>query len=235
MLPPIDTKGYHGLVHGTAPERWSKQRAAFDDQALAIEGHPVMERWETPYMQAFASLVTRNGGRILECGFGMGISAQAIQSYAPAEHVIVEANSDVFQRLKAFQASARHPVTPIQGFAAEVARSLQPSSFDGIFYDTYPLNAEEQHTHQFRFVANAYHLLKPGGILTYCNLTSTGVLRNQYPSWEALFDASQLPRLLEAGVPQLDIKGFILLRVSPPSSCRYYQHPLAMIPMIVKS
>ena len=226
--------GYQGLKPSADPKRWSATKELLTDEKLTIEGHPVMERWETPYMEAFAALVTRNGGRILECGFGLGISAHAIQSYSPEEHVIIEANEDVFARLIGFQQSAANQITPILGLACEVLESFDDKSFDGIFYDTYPLNADEQHTHQFAFVNKAYPLIKKGGILTYCNLTSTGILKNRYDSWETLFTETQLPYLLEAGVPENDIKGIIIFKVTPPTDCLYFQHETAMIPIIVK-
>ena len=227
--------GYHGLKQSTDPKRWSDRKEVLNEEKLTIEGHPVMERWETPYMGAFAELVTRNGGRILECGFGLGISATAIQSYCPEEHIIIEANQDVFKRLLNFSKSADCKVAPILGLACEVLDLFENPSFDGIFYDTYPLNADEQHTHQFAFIKKVYPLLKQGGILTYCNLTSTGVLKNRYDSWEALFNETQLPHLLEAGIPEDDIKGLIIFKVSPPADCLYFQHKTAMIPIIIKN
>lgn len=226
--------GYQRLESKAEPKRWFDQKALLSDEKLVIEGHPVMERWETPYMKAFAELVTRNGGRILECGFGLGISAHAIQSYSPEEHIIIEANNDVFKRLIDFQESAAHKVTPVLGLACETLESFNDQTFDGIFYDTYPLNADEQHTHQFNFIKKAYPLLKNGGVLTYCNLTSTGVLKNKYDSWEALFNETQLPYLIKVGVPENDIKGIIIFKVSPPTDCLYFQHKTAMIPIIIK-
>lgn len=226
--------GYRGLEPSADPKRWSTTKELLTDEKLTIEGHPVMERWEAPYMEAFAALVTRNGGRILECGFGLGISAHAIQSYSPEEHVIIEANRDVFARLIDFQQSTVNQITPVLGLACDVLESFEYQSFDGIFYDTYPLNADEQHIHQFAFVNKAYPLLKKGGILTYCNLTSTGILKNRYNSWETLFTETQLPYLLEAGVPENDIKGIIIFKVAPPNDCLYFQHKTAIIPIIVK-
>ncbi len=226
--------GYKGLEKGLLHKQWHDEKEVLTDNELTIKKHPVMERWETPYMKMFSSVVTRNGGRILECGFGLGISASAIQSYCPTEHIIIEYNADVFERVKLFQKKAKYKVTPILGLAFEAVNSLAPQSFDGIFYDTYPLNAEEQHTHQFNFIKNAYQLLKPAGILTYCNLTSTGVLKNNYDSWETLFNKTQVPYLIDAGVPEDDIKGILIFKVSPPKTCQYFQHNTAMIPIIVK-
>lgn len=228
------TQGYLGLESGAARAQWNGSEETLTDEALVIQGHPVMERWETPYMDMFARMVASGGGRILECGFGMGISANAIQRYSPDEHVIIEYNGDVFERLKRFADKADNRVTPLHGTASAIAGTLDPASFDGIFYDTYPLNAEEQHSHQFAFIREAYPLLKTGGTLTYCNLTSTGVLRGRYDSWEALFAETQVPHLLDAGVPASDIKGLLVFNVSPPPTCQYFQHPSAMIPLIVK-
>ncbi|WP_421845428.1 hypothetical protein [Mycobacterium sp.] len=132
------------------PDGWRGESATFTSEELIIENTPVMERWQTPYMNMFASIVTRNGGRILEAGFGMGISAGAIQYFAPTEHVIIEHNEHVFQRLEEFKIRAKNKVTPILGMAEEVVKTLPPESFDGIFYDTYPMRPDKLHTHQFR-------------------------------------------------------------------------------------
>ena len=96
----LNKSGYHGLEEELCHDRWHDESERLTDNALTIEGHPVMERWETPIMKMFAAVVTRNGGRILECGFGMGIFAHAIQSFCPTEHVIIEFNDDVFKLLR---------------------------------------------------------------------------------------------------------------------------------------
>ena len=38
-----------------------------------------MHNWEHPIMKKHSEVITRNGGDILELGFGMGISADYIQ------------------------------------------------------------------------------------------------------------------------------------------------------------
>jgi len=80
--------GYQELQEGTDKERWNKEQANFTNaeagdgrgEMLIIDGHPVMSQWEQPYMAQLASVATRNGGRVLEVGFGLGLSATAIQA-----------------------------------------------------------------------------------------------------------------------------------------------------------
>jgi guanidinoacetate N-methyltransferase len=223
---------YRGLVSGTDKARWSSKPAQLDEESLRIEGHPVMEAWEQPYMAALAAAVAFPGARILEVGFGLGLASRAIQSHRPVEHVIIEANGDVYQRLVAFAASAASKVTPRQGLWEAVVPTLESASFDGILYDTYPLSAEEQHVHQFAFVREAMRLLKPGGKLTYCNLTSTGLLKESFATWDALFEETQRPRLKEAGVREDEIAGYSLFPVSPPATCEYFRHDRALVPVL---
>ena len=225
---------YHGLKPGVDKQRWQDAQVHRTQDALEIEGHPVMERWEQPYMAGFAQVVAAGGGRVLEVGFGMGISATAIQRHPVDEHVIIEANAQVFEELEAFAVSAPSRLTPLLGLWEEVVPRLADESFDGIFYDTYPLSQETQHTHQFEFLAAARRLLKPGGVLTYCNLTSMGVLRERYQDWEALFEATQRPRLRQAGYHDDELSELRVVAVEPPAACRYYQHASAPIPVLIK-
>ena len=48
-----------------------------------------MHEWEYPIMQRYAEWVCQNGGDIIEFGFGMGISATAIQQYNINSHTIM--------------------------------------------------------------------------------------------------------------------------------------------------
>ena len=235
--------GYHGLQKGEDPKLWANKTADITDEHVYIDGHPVMELWEKPYQDAIVKTATSKGGKVLEVGFGMALSATAIQKHDIKEHVIIEASEAVFQRLTVWATKQPHKVTPLFGLWQDVVKTLKDEDYDGIYYDTYPNNEESQHVHQFEFLKQARRILKPGGVLTYCNLTSLGVLRPQFQAegltdrqcWENLFKETQRPHLLKAGYREAEILDFELFGpLKPPASCKYYQHDTLLIPRIEK-
>ena len=62
----------------------------YTDNAIWYGDIPVMHDAETKLMQDYAALITRNGGDILEVGFGMGISADAIISQGVKSYTVIE-------------------------------------------------------------------------------------------------------------------------------------------------
>lgn len=199
---------------------WKDQKATFTDEELIIHGHPVMERWEDNYMCELASIAASQGGDVLEVGFGLGISAHYIQTHAAINtHIVIEANADVYDELLRFAQGSTHPVKPMLGFWQEVSSLIPDGSITGILFDTYPLTTEEIHQNHFTFFAEAYRLLRPGGVLTY------------YSDEIDSFGEVHLEKLHEAGFTDIEKR---LCFVAPPLDCKYWKSNTILAPIITK-
>ena len=132
-----------------------------DTQILDTEiGWEVMSDWEDPIMVKHAEVVTKNGGDILEFGFGMGISATHIQSHDINSHTIIEINDEVYERLLVW-AEDKPNVIPIKG---DWADSIPDKQYDAVFYDPY---GDMMNKRGFPFLIAPY--CKEGTILSWYN------------------------------------------------------------------
>lgn len=123
----------------------------------------VMMDWEDPIMYASAQYVAENGGSILEIGYGMGISANYIQSFGPKSHTIVEIHPGIASRAKKW-ATKREGVSIIEGDWYKMQETIAGKGpYDGIFYDAYGDENDK------RIVEFCTKLLNKGGRFTLWN------------------------------------------------------------------
>lgn len=94
----------------------------------------VMMDWETPIMQAKADYVCSNGGNILEVGFGMGISATAIQRHNIESHTICEIHPQILQKLNEWSKDKSNVIILEGDWFTNVHKM---NKYDGILFDTH--------------------------------------------------------------------------------------------------
>jgi guanidinoacetate N-methyltransferase len=200
---------------------WAHSDARYDEHTLRIAGHPVMEDWERPYMRRLAEIATSLSGTVLEVGYGLGLSAAAIQEQDIDHHVVVECHPDVMAHCirDCHEALANNRLHLFGGFWQEVVPLLADESFDGILFDTYPLTPAEIHRNHYPFLEQAHRLLRPGGVFTY------------YSDEANELSEGHRAALIAAGFNADDI-AFELCSVEPPADCEYWTSPTIVAPII---
>ncbi|MFO7570239.1 MAG: class I SAM-dependent methyltransferase [Smithellaceae bacterium] len=205
------------------PSQWRDSSAHYDPSGslLKILGHPVMESWEEPYMKSLARIATSGGGRLLEVGFGLGISAKFIQAGPISEHVIIEANREVCRQAVRFAQTAAVPTIVHEGFWQDIVPAFASGSFQGILFDTYPMHLGEVHCQHFAFFEQARRLLSQGGVFTY------------YSDEAEDFSPCHRQALRDAGFSDNCITGEIC-EVDTPLACEYWKEKTFLSPIIIK-
>jgi hypothetical protein len=94
-------------------------------------GNYIQGDWDTPHMEFQAEITCRNGGHILEVGFGMGISANHIQRQNIKSHTIIELNDEIYK--KAVEWAKDKPNTKI--IHGDWKTIELDEKFDSIFFD----------------------------------------------------------------------------------------------------
>ncbi|MBC8094814.1 MAG: amino acid adenylation domain-containing protein [Akkermansiaceae bacterium] len=145
------------------------------DRAQAeLSEQEILEDWHLPLMKSMARAVTEKHGDVLEIGFGRGLASSFLQACEVRSHTIIECNDSVISRFyEPWRAPLAHrDIRLVRGKWQDVIESL--GEFDGIFFQTYPLNEQEFTDYLSRSVVFAEHFfpiaarhLKPGGAFTY--------------------------------------------------------------------
>ena len=133
ITEPTDHKGY--LINDIIYTN--------DGRLLDTNGNAVMMEWEKPIMKDAASLICRDGGRILNVGFGLGLIDNYIQSQDIKEHWIIEAHPGVIQKMKDEGWDKKPNVRCIFDKWQNVYKNLP--KFDGVYFDTWKEAHEDFH------------------------------------------------------------------------------------------
>ena len=121
------------------------------DVLVDVDSSEVMTYWEKPYMEALVDKLKQYGD-VLEVGFGLGYSADAIQKYDITSHTIIECDSTVLERTREWAKKQKHKVVIIEG-TWEDQVPLLDQRFDSIFFDDFPLyfNSKTSDPRSYKF------------------------------------------------------------------------------------
>lgn len=145
----------------------------FRERITYILGHEVMSNYQMPYMKKLAEIATRNGGDILEVGYGQGLATREIESWRKKRRVQTHSVIELNRHLAA-EARQNKNLEVIEGDYTGHLPALEGRQFDAALYDGYPLKEDEMHRDGIIFIERLVkdRLLKPNGILTfYANAT----------------------------------------------------------------
>lgn len=104
-----------------------------DDNLVDENGLTVMMGWERPVMKKVADTITKNGGDILNIGFGMGIIDTYINELNPKSHTIIESHPDVINHMRENNWEDR--ANCVYGRWQDHVDTI--GQFDGIYLDTW--------------------------------------------------------------------------------------------------
>ena len=121
------------------------------DVLVDVDSSEVMTYWEKPYLEALVDKL-KPFGDVLEVGFGLGYSADAIQKYDITSHTIIECDSTVLERTREWAKKQKHKVVIIEG-TWEDQVPLLDQRFDSIFFDDFPLyfNSQTSDPRSYKF------------------------------------------------------------------------------------
>lgn len=212
-----------GIYSKTTKHNWLNTAPIFNEKEILIHSYQVMQRWEDNYMKSLAAVATSQGGKILEVGFGMGISAGYIEKSKKIQsHVVIECHPAILANAKKMfkKRIAGGGMKILKGFWEQVAPTLPANSFDGILFDSCPLDSGVEFFQFFPFFKEAFRLLKDNGFFTYFSDEARSI------------SPRHMRELRKAGFKNIQYK---LCKVNPPKTCEYWKHKTIVVPIVRKT
>jgi len=106
-----------------------------DDGRLMDGQFAIMMDWEKPIMEFQARQICRNGGDILNVGFGMGFFDDEVQRHQITSHHIIEIHPKVQSEMIKRGWDKKENVTLHFGDWRDIMKTLP--KFDGVYIDTW--------------------------------------------------------------------------------------------------
>jgi len=206
----------------TAPVLNKKELIMLFKKGTKTIFNQIMQAWERPYMKRLADITTSRGGNVLEVGFGMGISAGFIEKSKKIKtHTVIECHPLMIKSAKEkFKNEIKNGRFILkEGFWEDVAKKLPSKYFDGIMFDSCPLDKEVEFFQFIPFFEEAFRLLKDDGIFTY------------FSDEPLKISDKHMEALEKAGFKNIK---FEICKVEPPKSCIYWKHNTIIAPIIKK-
>jgi SAM-dependent methyltransferase len=150
----------------------------------------VMMEWEKPYMIHLVHKL-QPVGSVLEIGFGMGYSADAIHTHNISSYTVIEPDPVVLEKAQSWTVDKEVSIRVLEGVWQKVL-PLQGEFFDFAFFDDYPSEEYPDPFNQRIFLFIEYLLnnieqtLKLVWFCTDPNKIEEGldVVRNRNPGWD---------------------------------------------------
>ncbi len=137
------------------------------EDILVWNGQTVMSRTETEYFAAlFACLRFLRPSKVLEIGFGLGVSANLIQkNFSPVQHDICEIEHNIYKDLQTF--AKKH--SRVRAFAGDWQTMSIDRGYDFIFYDPFDYIPDGQQLpgKTAATASRLKQLLRPSGVLSH--------------------------------------------------------------------
>ena len=159
-----------GFVSGDA--RFLERKE--DNSQQDLDADAILEDWQTPVLHAMVEDVCRDGGHVLEIGFGRGRTATLIQERGVRAHTVIESNHACIERFyEPWRARySDREIHLVVGDWEDVCQNL--GLFDAVFFHTSARTQEEFIRHSVASVTYAQHFfpeaaarLRPGGVFSY--------------------------------------------------------------------
>lgn len=162
-------------------------------------GNYIQGDWDTPHMEFQAEITCRSGGHILECGFGMGISANHIQRQNIKSHTIIELNDEIYNR--AVEWAKDKPNTKI--ISGDWKTVELNEKFDGILYDA----GEQAPTDKLGLS------LLPLYMIRFCKVGTIVTMYNHLwrpkTIWTPKFFDEDKIKFYEVEIPEYELKQYV--------------------------